>query len=376
MEWKLRRKVNRSICACLAGIIISLSVFCCFSFPSYALDTVYSVSSMSFQSRNVYIESLLPVTLDVDSRYAVAVSDSEVVLDIVTQVPIYSSFPDGLSSSLYQDAIRFYGRCNSSYTWVPGVNSKDSPQISILSNDLIFNSYSCPIESDAPISAYFYKGEVADKDVGFSFYIRTKVYVRFAPDTLIATNSQGFGNFYIKYAFNTVYLRFMQSSDSEFQEGILSSINTQGNAIRNGIDNQGNAIQGAVNNQGNAIQDAINSQSNALQDKIAQETQKQTDSLENGYNNNGMESSNDDLDSALSDYDQKEDELTGQAGTLIDAITFTDSSPPGQVLAAITFTSSFLQSLFVNMGDWNFVVVVALSLVFGLMLVGWFRFRK
>lgn len=137
----------------------------------------------------------------------------------------------------------------------------------------------------------------------------------------------------------------------------------------------GNVLDQIKDNTG-ATKDAVNQQGEAIQQEIADQTQQQTDHLENGFNNGGMESSNKDLNDSLTGYDQKESEISDQATGYIDSATFVNPAGTVQVMAAISFTTSWLQSLFVNLGDWGILVMVSLSLTFALMLVGWFRFRK
>lgn len=103
---------------------------------------------------------------------------------------------------------------------------------------------------------------------------------------------------------------------------------------------------------------------------------EQTDTLTNGFDNSGMIDTNAQLSGAIDDYDKNQDAITNDSVGFIDAVEFFNPSNSPPILAGITLCGSFLQSLFVNLGDWSSVVLVSLSLTFGLMLVGWFKFRK
>lgn len=102
----------------------------------------------------------------------------------------------------------------------------------------------------------------------------------------------------------------------------------------------------------------------------------QTDELTTGFNNSGMDSSNTALSGALTEYDNLEKEATDQSVGFIDDVSFFDPSSQVQLMTCITYCSSWLQSLFVALGDWSILVMVSLSLTLGLMLVGWFKYRK
>lgn len=109
---------------------------------------------------------------------------------------------------------------------------------------------------------------------------------------------------------------------------------------------------------------------------LEQATEKQTDTLTNGYDNTGMNADNDRLSASLDGYEDAESQVTDQSVDFIDAVTFTDPTTHLQLMTAVTWTSTFLQNLFVALGDWSVLVTIALSLAFALMLIGWFKYRK
>lgn len=126
-----------------------------------------------------------------------------------------------------------------------------------------------------------------------------------------------------------------------------------------------------------ATQTELLKQSTENQTKsLNQATKDQTDTLTNGYDNTGMNNDNDRLSASLNSFDDAEGQVTDQSVEYIDAVTFFDPTTHLQLMTAITFTSTFLQNLFVALGDWSVLVTIALSLAFALMLVGWFKYRK
>lgn len=131
-----------------------------------------------------------------------------------------------------------------------------------------------------------------------------------------------------------------------------------------------------LNNLHNMTVTETRNQTDAINKNITQETQKQTDTLTNGYDNSGLNSDNDRLASSMDSFDSAESQVTDQSVSYIDSVTFFDPTTHLQLMSCITFTSTFLQNLFVALGDWSVLVMIALSLAFALMLIGWFKYRK
>ncbi len=120
----------------------------------------------------------------------------------------------------------------------------------------------------------------------------------------------------------------------------------------------------------------ISNQTNSINNTINQATQNQTNTLTGGYDNSGMENTNKQLADSLASYDQTESQVTDQSVAYIDAVTFFDPTTHLQLMTSITYVSTFLQNLFVALGDWSVLVMISLSLAFALMLIGWFKYRK
>lgn len=135
-----------------------------------------------------------------------------------------------------------------------------------------------------------------------------------------------------------------------------------------------------LNNQTNSINNNITSnitnQTNSINNNINQATQNQTNTLTGGYDNSGMENTNKQLADSLASYDQTESQVTDQSVAYIDAVSFFDPTTHLQLMTSITYVSTFLQNLFVSLGDWSVLVMISLSLAFALMLIGWFKYRK
>lgn len=111
-------------------------------------------------------------------------------------------------------------------------------------------------------------------------------------------------------------------------------------------------------------------------DSMLSEIEQNTDTIIDGYDNSQITNDNQQLSDAMQDYDNSQAAAVGDSTGYIDDVSFFDPSSSAQVMSGITLTGSFLQSLFENLGQWGAVVMVSLSLTFGLMLVGWFKFRK
>lgn len=131
-----------------------------------------------------------------------------------------------------------------------------------------------------------------------------------------------------------------------------------------------------IQNQTTSINNSITNQTNSINNNINQATQDQTNTLTGGYDNSGMENTNQQLADSLASYDQMEAQVTDQSVGYIDAVTFFDPTTHLQLMSSVIYASTFLQNLFVALGDWSVLVVISLSLVFALMLIGWFKYRK
>lgn len=133
----------------------------------------------------------------------------------------------------------------------------------------------------------------------------------------------------------------------------------------------GDVLKDIRTNTNNTI-NAVNQQTTTITNNI----QNQTDTMTNGYDNSSMSDDNTRLNTQIAQYDQAQESATNTSVSNIDAAEFINPSSNTSVFAAMTFSASFLQSLYNNLGDFGVVVMVSLSLCLGLMLVGWFKYRK
>lgn len=111
-------------------------------------------------------------------------------------------------------------------------------------------------------------------------------------------------------------------------------------------------------------------------DKQIANDNKNTDTITNGYDSSQLDDSTNDLDSALSDYDSKEDEILDSVTGYIDDFQYPAVSDyPDAVLSACIFCGNWLHQLFLSMGSFNLPVTLSLTMIFVLMLLGYHRFR-
>lgn len=176
--------------------------------------------------------------------------------------------------------------------------------------------------------------------------------------------------FTVKFVYNSSAIWLNGYNGSSISD---SDLFNQTNSINNNI-NQ--AMQNQTNSINNNINQATQNQTNSINNNINQATQNQTNTLTGGYDNSGMESTNKQLADSLASYDQTESQVTDQSVAYIDAVSFFDPTTHLQLMTSITYVSTFLQNLFVSLGDWSVLVMISLSLAFALMLIGWFKYRK
>ena len=124
------------------------------------------------------------------------------------------------------------------------------------------------------------------------------------------------------------------------------------------------------------LKSVINKMSNAItgkvDDQIANDNAN-TDSIVNGYDNSGMASDKDRLDSSIQEYDQVENQLLDPAKEQLENFEF--DTDLGEFLGPISDISYFLQGIFLGMGHMNVVVTFSLTLSVALILIGWYRFK-
>ncbi len=122
-------------------------------------------------------------------------------------------------------------------------------------------------------------------------------------------------------------------------------------------------------------QDILNNQDDNA-DKIIDNQNQNTDKLTNGFDNSDMESSNKNLQDSLNGYDVVEDGILDSVTGYITGFSMPDFNvlPPGVVTACIFF-GNYLQQLFDGIGSFNFPITLSLTMIFVLMLIGYYRVR-
>lgn len=136
-------------------------------------------------------------------------------------------------------------------------------------------------------------------------------------------------------------------------------------------DNPNGDVLKDIRSNTNNTTNAVNNQTTTITNNI----QNQTDTMTNGYDNSSMTQDNTRLNDQIDQYDQAQEETTNKSTAYIDGAEFVNPFDNATVLSSVTFATSFLQSLFMNLDIWQLVVTVSLCLVLALMLVGWFKFR-
>lgn len=175
------------------------------------------------------------------------------------------------------------------------------------------------------------------------------------------------------YLWCSCYAFDFLSGDFDFS---LSMVNYSFDSVEANFYGTDYSINQSIDALNSSMSSQIQNQTTSVNNQIAQQTQNQTNTLTKGYDSSGMNADNEKLSSSLDSYDGAESQVTDQANGYIDAVTFFDPTTHLQLMACMTYTATFLQDLFVALGDWSILIMIALSLAFALMLIGWFKYRK
>lgn len=184
-------------------------------------------------------------------------------------------------------------------------------------------------------------------------YSGTACFIQLECDYIVSTSYKG-SNASLDTYFSSLYV-FNASASTSYKS------NTWGNSYTWTFYSDNYATSSDISNQTNSINNNIT---------------QQTETMTNGFDNSSMTSDNSRLNNQIAKYDAAQQSATNTSVNNIDAADFVNPSSNASIFAAMTFSASFLQSLYNNIGDFGIVVMVSLSLCLGLMLVGWFKFRK
>lgn len=336
------KKTAISILTCICVMVGMLS----FSFPVNAAsdiyvggDVIYDVTNRSTGSR---IGSLTSV-LKNDGSY------SDPTTDYVTDTSSSGSLLDTRGNIVYYLSDSIPPNTHVAVTF--GIRVWVIPQEASLS------FYKMEMNPSNPSTYYQWSCQAYDKNGSYDreFFYR----VVFDNDTNIT--SIRFNNIltWLNTGINTSYTPYIYLMDCRVSYSFID-------------DNPNSDVLKDIRNNTSNTTDAVNNQTTTITNNI----QNQTDTMTNGYDNSSMSDDNTRLNDQIAQYDQAQDSATNTSVSNIDAAEFINPSSNTSVFAAMTFSASFLQSLYNNLGDFGIVVMVSLSLCLGLMLVGWFKYRK
>lgn len=103
------------------------------------------------------------------------------------------------------------------------------------------------------------------------------------------------------------------------------------------------------------------------------------DDVTNGYQNDGMDSSKDELNSSLAGIDNAENSLFNPAKDHLGSYEFVDINSFQGLAAGVTFVSTFLQSFYVSSGGLDglgIITAVGFSVLLVSVVIGFFRYYK
>lgn len=103
----------------------------------------------------------------------------------------------------------------------------------------------------------------------------------------------------------------------------------------------------------------------------------QTNQVMNGYSNDSLSGASSSFSSSAGQYNQAESSLFGQSSTLLAGFDFSSygfDAFGAPFLSAVSFVSSFLQSLFVKSPGYNIIITLGLVLGFAFIVIGVTRF--
>lgn len=132
---------------------------------------------------------------------------------------------------------------------------------------------------------------------------------------------------------------------------------------------EGNALLEDQNN-------LIGNQTTVIQNQTSTIVE-QSNNIMHGYSNAGLSGASSDFGTSASQYNDAESSLFGQSSALLADFDFSsygfDAFGP-QFLTALSFVSSFFQSLYTKSAGFNTIIILGLVLGFGFIVVGVTRF--
>ena len=168
------------------------------------------------------------------------------------------------------------------------------------------------------------------------------------------------------YAFWDQLYNLIHEPTMAKMDEIIEAINNMDLEIDVNLD----GLKQSIDNMSTAVQNKLQS----VQDSVTNKIQDTTDHITGGYDNSGMSSDKDRLDSSIQDYDEAENDLVSDARDNIDEFVF--DLDLSEFIGPIQDISFFMQGIFETMGPMNVAVSFSLMLSVALVLIGWYRFKS
>lgn len=207
---------------------------------------------------------------------------------------------------------------------------------------------------------------IGDINTGIGQLNQTMEYVSQSQDLII----KGIDNIILHisdqlYAFwdqlyNLIHVPTMAKLDQ-----ILQAIKDMDINVNVDLDELKSAISSAASKITGQIQSSINSQ--------ITNDDKNTDHLENGYDNSGILGDKGKLDGAITEYEKVEDQLISDAKDKIGKFEF--DNPFEKYTGPLSDISYFLTGIYNGLQGFNIPVSFSLTLTIALVFIGYYRFK-
>ena len=133
-----------------------------------------------------------------------------------------------------------------------------------------------------------------------------------------------------------------------------------------------NKFQDLIENNNENTDKVIDNNNQNHQEQIDNDN-KNTDTIVNGYDNSGLNQSNQNLSDALNKYQEEEDKLLADTKDKIEDFEF--QNPFDTFVAPLEDVAYFLNGIYMTLGSFNIPIGFSLTLTIALLCIGWYRFR-
>lgn len=208
---------------------------------------------------------------------------------------------------------------------------------------------------------------IGDISSGIGHLNQTMEYISQSQDLII----EGIDNIILHisdqlYAFWDQLYNLIHVPTMAMLDQILQAIKDMDINVNVDLDELKSAISSAASKITGQIQSSINSQ--------ITNDDKNTDHLENGYDNSGILGENTKLDGAITEYEKVEDQLLNDAKDKIGKFAF-NKELVEKYTAPLSDISYFLTGIYNGLKGLNIPVSFSLTLTIALVCVGWYRFK-